>query len=149
MTRLSPFFLLLFWSCAGNDVPKGVLPPDKMEAVLYDVIRADEWVDFAVLQDSTFRNFSRRTALYDSVFRLHAINKEDYRNSVRFYQSRPDLLKGVLESLRTKSDTAMKRAQDRVAEKAKADTLPTIPVDTVKKIDTPRRLSLRNLKHVR
>ncbi|GAA4747734.1 DUF4296 domain-containing protein [Flavisolibacter ginsenosidimutans] len=105
---LSLFFL---FSCSG-EVPKGVLPPKKMEAVLYDVIRADEWVDFASLQDSTFRKFSKRTALYDSVFRLHSISKDDYRKSMSFYQGRPDLLKEILGSLKAKSDTALKRLND-------------------------------------
>jgi len=104
-----PLFFLV--SCAG-EVPKGVLPPKKMEAVLYDVIRADEWVDFASLQDSTFRKFSKRTALYDSVFRLHSISKDDYRKSMSFYQSRPDLLKEILGSIKAESDTAIKRLSD-------------------------------------
>lgn len=113
-----PLFLL---SCSGDDVPKGILPPQKMEGILYDVIRADEWVDFAVLQDSTFRPFSKRGALYDSVFRIHSISKDDYRRSMAFYQSRPDLLKEILTSLRTKSDTAIKPP----------------PIDTTKKPSQP------------
>jgi hypothetical protein len=95
-------------SCSGDAPPKDVMLPEKMEEVLYDIIRTDEWVDFAVLQDSTFRKFSKRTALYDSVFRLHSINKEDYRKSIAFYQTRPDLLKEIFAGLRTKSDTAIK-----------------------------------------
>lgn len=113
------FFLFLFlFSCSSDGVPEGVMQPDKLEAVLYDVIRTDEWVDFAVLQDSTFRGFGKRAALYDSVFNLHAITKEDYRRSMAFYQSRPDLLKTVLDSLRVKSDTAMKQAADTTKRKA-------------------------------
>lgn len=115
--RLSslPFLLLLF-SCSG-DVPKGIMPPEKMEAVWYDVIRADEWVDFARLQDSTFLPFSKRASLYDSVFRLHQISKEDYRKSEAFYRSRPDLLKEIFQSLRTKSDTALKQLSDTTRRK--------------------------------
>lgn len=107
-------FLLCFFcfACKGGPVPAGVLPPQKMEAVWYDVIRVDEWADFAILQDSSFRNFSRRAALYDSVFRLHAITKDDYRKSVAFYQSRPDLLKNIFQDLRNRSDTTLKHLGD-------------------------------------
>lgn len=116
-----PLFLL---SCSGDDVPKDVLPPQKMEGVLYDVIRADEWVDFSVMQDSMFRPFSKRAALYDSVFRIHAISKDDYRKSMAFYQSRPDLLKDILTSLRTKSDTAIKYLQaDTTKKPSQPDTV--------------------------
>ncbi len=116
MRFLLVLFLPFFFSCSG-DVPKGVLPPQKMEAVLYDIVRTDEWVDFARMGDSTFQPFSRRTALYDSVFRLHQISKEDYRKSMAFYQTRPDLLKEILQSLRTKSDTALKRLSDTTKHK--------------------------------
>lgn len=110
------FSLFFFCSCSG-EVPKGVMPPQKMEAVWYDILRADEWTDFARLQDSTFLPFSKRASLYDSLFRLHQISKEDYRKSMAFYQSRPDLLKEILQSLRTKSDTALKQLSDTTKRK--------------------------------
>ena len=103
------FLFLLFLCSCSSEIPKDVLSPSKMEGVLYDVIRADEWVDFASLGDSTFHRVSKRTALYDSVFRLNGITKEEYRRSVNFYQSRPDLFKQILQSLRAKSDTTLKR----------------------------------------
>jgi hypothetical protein len=109
--RILFLFLFFFCACSG-EVPKDVLPPKKMEAVLYDVIRTDEWVDFARLRDSTFQKFSKRTALYNSVFRMHSIKKEDYRKSMSFYQSRPDLLKEMLASMKAQSDTALKKLSD-------------------------------------
>jgi hypothetical protein len=124
------FLSLLFLCSCSGEVPKDVLPPDKMEAVLYDVIRADEWVDFSSVQDSSFRKFSKRTALYDSVFRLHSISKESYRKSMSFYQSRPDLLKDILSSLKTKSDTTLKRLTDTTK---KVVAIPKV-VDTPKAI---------------
>lgn len=104
------FFLLLFCSCSNNSsVPKGVLPPKKMEAVLYDAILADEWVGFASLQDSTFRPFSKSTALYDSILHIHDITKETFQKSFQFYQQHPDILKEILESLRQKTDTTLNK----------------------------------------
>ena len=85
-------------------MPKEVFPPEKMEVVLYDIIRADELVDLSSLKDSTYRQLSKRTALYDSVFQLHSISKEDYDKSIQFYESRPDLLKVILDTLHSKTD---------------------------------------------
>jgi hypothetical protein len=99
---LLSFFVL---SCSGNSVPKEVFPPKKMTAVLYDIVLADEWVDFTRMQDSSYLNFSKRAALYDSVFQLHNISKQQYQKSIAYYQSRPDLLKEILDSVKTKSDT--------------------------------------------
>lgn len=99
---LLSFFIL---SCSGEEAPKGVFTQEKMSAVLYDIILADEWVDFSRMSDSAYLNFSKRAAIYDSIFQLHTIEKEDYVASISYYQSRPDLLKEVLESLKTKADT--------------------------------------------
>ena len=109
--RLLCLSLVLF-SCASKvAVPKDVISPDKMERVMYDVIRADELVDFSITIDSSYRNFSKRTALYDSIFSFHAVSKEYYQKSLQFYQSHPDLLKAILESLQKKTDSTFKSAQ--------------------------------------
>ena len=100
------FFLYLYivviGHACGTSVPKDVLPNDKMQAVLYDVIRADEMVDFRQITDSAYRPFSRRAAIYDTIFQLHAVKKEDFQKSLKFYQTRPDLLKGVIEDMQKK-----------------------------------------------
>jgi hypothetical protein len=100
--RCLPLFSLLLFACSGSSVPKDVLPQAKMEAVLYDVIRADEMVDLLKLSDSTWQPFARRAALYDTIFQLHSVKKEAFRSSLRFYQGRPDLLKDILEELQKK-----------------------------------------------
>jgi hypothetical protein len=110
--RLLLCFSLVLFSCASDVVvPKDVMSPNKMETVMYDVIRVDELVDFSISIDSSYRNFSKRTALYDSIFSFHAVSKEDYHRSLQFYQSRPDLLKAILESLQKKTDSTFKPAQ--------------------------------------
>jgi hypothetical protein len=112
MRYLSFLFCLLLLACSGSSVPKDVLPQHKMQAVLYDVIRADEMVDFLKLSDSTWQPFTRRTALYDSIFQLHEIKKEAFQNSLQFYQGRPDLLKEILDELQ-------KKVTDTTAQKGK------------------------------
>jgi hypothetical protein len=107
--RLLLVFSFFLFACSGDRVPKDVLPRDKMGAVLYDIILADEWVDFTRMHDSSYLNFSKRTAVYDSVFQLHTIKKEDYQKSMNYYQSRPDLLKEILDSIKTRADTAIRR----------------------------------------
>lgn len=111
MRKLSVIFFFL-WSCSTEKVPKDILPPEEMQAILYDVIRADELVDFSAFQDSTYRKFSKRAALYDSVLTLHKISKENFQKSFQYYQGRPDLLRTMLDSLQSKvqipADTSRK-----------------------------------------
>jgi hypothetical protein len=50
--------------------------------------------------------------LYDTIFQLHSVKKEEFQSSLRFYQGRPDLLKEILEGLQ-------KKVTDTVAVKEK------------------------------
>ncbi len=102
------FFCCVMMACTNSTtIPRGIIPPPKMEAVLYDVIRADEMADFSGIMDSTYRKFSRRTSLYDSIFHIHAITKEGFKSSLDFYQGRPDLLKIILDTLQKRADTTI------------------------------------------
>lgn len=107
--RFLLFLPFVFCACSGaNSVPKDVIPPAKMEAILYDVVRADEMVDFMQMSDSTFRKFSKRASFYDTIFQLHAVKKESVSKSLKYYQGRPDLLKEILDSLQNKSAASQK-----------------------------------------
>jgi len=129
--RIWVFLSFFILSCAeGTKVPDEVLPPQKMEAVLYDVISADELTDFSSIMDSTYRVFSKRTSLYDSIFSIHSIKKENFKKSLQFYQGRPDILKTILDSLQKKSDTLIarqNRTDTAAARKLGKDTLKLKP----------------------
>jgi len=117
------FFLLSVFliACSGSSVPRGVLPPEKMEAVFYDVIRADELVDFRkMIADSTYKQFSNRTALYDTIFQLHSVRKEAFQKSLRFYQSRPDLLKEILDAMQKHSSDTTRQNKPLLHKRGKA-----------------------------
>ena len=109
MRTFALLMLIIFISCSGNDVPKDVMPPEKMGTVLYDVILADELADFSSMQDSTYRLLEKRTVLYDSIFKTHNITKQAFQKSFHFYQQRPDLLKTILDSLQAKPDTLSRK----------------------------------------
>ena len=101
--------LFLFVSCKGESVPKDVFSKQKMGDVMYAILLADEWVDYTRMYDSTYMNFSKRAAIYDSVFQLHGISKQDYQKSMAYYQGRPDVLKDILEELSKRGDTTSVR----------------------------------------
>lgn len=118
------FFLLLSVSliaCSGTSVPSGVLPPEKMEAVFYDIIRADELVDFRkMIGDSTYNQFNNRTALYDTIFQLHSVRKEAFQKSLRYYQGRPDLLKEIFDDMQKRSSDTTRRNKPLLRKRDKA-----------------------------
>jgi len=107
MIRLSAFLLVCCFviACSGNEVPKNVLPPQKMQAVLWDAMLADEAADYYIQKDSSLNTLAQHAMRYQQVFQIHKISKEAFKKSLQFYESRPDLLKPIFDSLQRKSDS--------------------------------------------
>ena len=104
--RLLIFFLVLLCaSCSNrNAVPDGVLSKKQMQAVLWDVMRADEMVNYYANSDSAYRKLDRNIDLYGQIFQIHGISKETFQKSIRFYQQRPDMLQPVIDSLKAQAE---------------------------------------------
>ncbi len=104
MIRVSIITLFLFFSCKQKTkFPETILPVDKMEKVLLDMLRAEEFYNQKQADSATMDSFSR-TNLYMAVFALHKTNKEAFRRSITFYESHPDLLKTVLDSMHSEAN---------------------------------------------
>lgn len=106
-TFLIPVLLLLAVACNNEGkIPKGVLPKEKMEAVLWDLMRADEMVNLQYSKDTSVNRFDSSTRLYQQVFKLHGTDKATFQKSFKYYQSRPDLFKPVFDSLQKRGYTS-------------------------------------------
>ena len=104
MIRVSIIALLLFFSCKQKTkVPDTILPINKMEKVLMDILLADEFYNQKQADSATIDSFNR-TNLYKAVFTLHKTNKDEFRKSLNFYEGHPDLLKTILDSVRSKAN---------------------------------------------
>lgn len=77
-----------------------MLDQDQMTKVMWDLIRADEYVYNFIMKDSARDKKQESIKLYEQVFRIHHTSKEEFEKSLYFYQRRPDLLKPVMDSLR-------------------------------------------------
>ena len=99
-TILLSSLLLFILSCSNNEkLPKDVLPKKKMEAVLWDMMRADELVNLQYSKDTAVNRFDSSTRLYQQIFAIHSIDAHTFKKSFKYYQSHPDLLKPVFDSL--------------------------------------------------
>lgn len=108
MARLQTLLLaLLLFSCSGDDIPDDVLDKGEMEDVMWDMMRADELLSYYLERGATLPGIGQNTDLYDKVFRIHNVDKEHFRRSLQFYQSHPDIFQQVLDSLKTRSDSAV------------------------------------------
>ncbi len=99
MKRFLPVLLLMLLACNNNNLPKGILKPEKMQQVLFNVMQADELVNVKFTADTSLNRLSESVELYQNVFKIHRISADDFKRSFTFYQNHPEQLKPILDSL--------------------------------------------------
>ena len=109
-------FLLSLASCKKNErIPSDVLPLPKMQAVLWDIMRADKFLSDFAMRDTALNRKTESIKMYQQVFALHHINKEKFQQSFSWYQSHPSFLKVIMDSLnnrRSDAPTALAQPND-------------------------------------
>ncbi len=128
-----------------NRIPAGIIPQKKMQAVLWDMMRADQFLgDFVLNKDSSLDKRAESIKLYGQVFAIHHISKEQFGESFSFYKSHPALFKMMMDSLsqpKTEAPTDMiKQPVTRDSLQASPGKMP--PADTVIHFRKKKRMPL-------
>ena len=99
----------LVWCLAGctdkDKIPAGVLPKEKMQKVLWDVIQAERFRE-TFIRDSSKDLKAETFKLYAQVFAIHKVTKDEFAKSYKFYMGRPDIAREMFDSLATKANRA-------------------------------------------
>ena len=94
------FALIVLNSCGNKDeIPRGILKPDKMQTVLWDVIKADVFTTEFIKNDTTKNAAVENLKLQQQIFAIHKISKADFYNSYDYYQTNTTVFKTMLDSL--------------------------------------------------
>ncbi len=91
--------LCLLFSCKhGSRIPPGVMPVNKMKMVVWEMEVADQKATerFLLSKDSLRME---ATSLYQQVFTKYKTNKTDFYKSFSFYESNPDIMKVLFDSV--------------------------------------------------
>lgn len=93
--------LLLFAGCKRREkIPPGILSNDKMEEVMWDMMKADQFLtSFVIRGDTSVNQLKERTQLYQQVLALHGITRDELAKSIEYYKSKPALMKNIMDSL--------------------------------------------------
>ena len=116
-------FILVFYSvgCINDKkIPKDILAQNEMREIMWDMMRADAYVNEFMSKDSTIDVKKEREILYEKIFRIHSTSLDIFNKSVKFYERRPDLLKPIADSLKSDEKKALEE-QDYI-KKPEADT---------------------------
>lgn len=101
-TPLIIIFILFFTTgCKGkHGVPGGVLSPKKMQVILWDMMRADQFLaDFVLNKDSSLNKTTESLKYYQQIFAIHKVSKDEFQHSFSFYKTHPALLKEIMDSI--------------------------------------------------
>jgi len=142
--------VILFVACTNKGkVPSDVLSQEDMGKVMWDMIQADRFSLQYLTRDSTIIKDTSRSIktetfkLYEQVFQLHKITREEFIHSYKFYLSRPDLNKVIFDTLSARGER--RRAEiykvDSTEKKIADSTAKKIADSTAKKmLDSTRKL---------
>lgn len=117
--------VFVFFSCRSS-TPQNILQQGEMQSVMWDMMQADEMADYYPGKDSSLNNLEKHAAYYQAVFTLHKISKEDFKRSLNYYQSHPEKLKPILDSLQNLNEKVLKE------DTSKKKTIPVLR-DTAKR----------------
>lgn len=123
--RLAPLlaFILLTGCSYHKKIPPGVIPKDKMEKILWDMVQADRFASGYILtkKDPFDKKKDEAALFYERVFSLHGITREEFVKSYKYYLGRPDITKILFDSITVQAerrrDQELQRVQDSVAKR--------------------------------
>lgn len=96
------FLLSLLFACGQADVPKDVLPKDKMRDILLDMNYAevygrDQGIDTVRIADSVREENVKR--YYVQILQLHGTSREEFQHSYKYYEYHPDKLEEIYKEM--------------------------------------------------
>jgi len=105
MKKLLLLLMIAGFGACNNQpsVPKNILPPPQMQSILWDVIRTDMMVNYQQARDTSLNRFVKSIQLYQQIFALHHTTKEQFKQSLQYYQTHPQMLQTILDSLYSQS----------------------------------------------
>jgi hypothetical protein len=97
-------------------VPGDILPRDKMQELMWDMAEADQYSALFLAKDSGLINVKAETLrLYEEVFRLHHVTREEFRKSYHYYLDHPALSQALFDSVYARGVKARSDLAERPA----------------------------------
>lgn len=125
----------LLVACTDSPVPSGIIPPQKMETIIWQLMQSDEYANSRITRDSIKISSTEKMRLYNKVFDLNGTSLEAFKKIYKYYMEHPGITRLVFDSIAARA--GRQRAD---IYKPKSDTArpkPAVPVtrppDTLRK----------------
>ena len=101
--------ILTFISCGKKqNTPAYVLSPLKMRLIFTDAFKADEMAGYYMIHDTTYSGLKKHVEMYNTIFQIHHVTKDQFKRSLEYYEAHPVLLKAMLDSIQIITDSTIK-----------------------------------------
>jgi hypothetical protein len=91
------FILLL--SCGDNNLPRNILPMQKMEILLWEQMRANAFTKEFISKDSSKNLNEENYKIQQKIFATYKVDEESFYKSYNYYLEHNDLLGSILDSI--------------------------------------------------
>lgn len=119
------FSVIIFFSCSSQtEVPSGIIQPEKMKQVLWDVVRAQYLAGQVALKDSLTTVSTETKALTAKVFKIHKITSATFEKSYAWYIKHPQVMSDIFDSLYTQKQREIRLAPENKLPKVDGVELP-------------------------
>jgi len=101
------FIIGFFFIVGCNDktgTPSGVLGKEKMQSVMWDIVRAEVFTEQFMKKDSSKNIAMENLKLQNAIFSIHKVTRSQYFRSYDYYISHTDLIRLVLDSMSAKAE---------------------------------------------
>jgi hypothetical protein len=99
--------VIFFVGCKSDsdNIPKDIIAKDKMGKIFWDLIQADQFsIQYLVKDTARAKTRAETMRLYEEVFRIHHITKDEFKKSFQFYLAHPEITKSMFDSLSTSAN---------------------------------------------
>ncbi|MBM3413165.1 MAG: DUF4296 domain-containing protein [Bacteroidetes bacterium] len=95
------FIASVLWGCQSKQqVPDGIIAPDKMEAVLFDMLRSGNLINnFLLAKDSSLPKEQTQIDWINKVLIFHEVSEQQFKESFTYYQHHPALMAQIMDSI--------------------------------------------------
>ena len=74
---------------------------------MWDMMRADQLVTTLAGKDSSLNKKNESIKLYEKIFQLHHIDRDQFNKSFEYYSSSPQLFRPIIDSLAKKQTASL------------------------------------------
>jgi Domain of unknown function (DUF4296) len=91
--------------CSNNQSKfSGILPKEKMQSVMWDIIGADVFTEQFIKKDSLKNPSVENMQLQNKIFAIHKVTKVDFYKSYDYYMAHTDQMRIILDSITARAE---------------------------------------------